>query len=292
MNCLLFQETNQQKGHLPMIGRILVALGAGPSSSSAIQQAIELARLHGAELTAVALFDLPRLSHVGRAPIGAAMAGVELRRYRLTTAEQSLDEAIAEFEAACLVAGLSHRVCREEGDPIDRLVALSRYHDVVVAGLHGLLEWGVIDEPPDELIELIGGGVRPIIAAAQVVRRIRRVMIAYSGSVESASTMKRFIQFRIWSDVHIKLVTFSDDADRGERLLADAAHYCRSHGYGPELEVIPGSPKHHLLEHAQAWHADLLVVGNSAQSLLRRRLFGETALHVVRHAELPLFLSQ
>ena len=168
MNCLLFQETNQQKGHLPMIGRILVALGAGPSSSSAIQQAIELARLHGAELTAVALFDLPRLSHVGRAPIGAAMAGVELRRYRLTTAEQSLDEAIAEFEAACLVAGLSHRVCREEGDPIDRLVALSRYHDVVVAGLHGLLEWGVIDEPPDELIHPARDGPdRPVLAVEE-----------------------------------------------------------------------------------------------------------------------------
>lgn len=275
-----------------MIGRILVALGAGPSSSSAIQQAIELARLHGAELTAVALFDLPRLSHVGPAPIGGGSAGAELRRFRLTTAEHSLEEAITEFESACVMAGLQHHVCREEGDPIDRLVALSRYYDLVVAGLHGLLEWGVIDEPPDELVELIGGGVRPIIAAAQDVRRIRRVMIAYSGSVESASTLKRFIQLRLWPDVHIKLVTFSDDADRGERLLADAAHYCRSHGYGPELEVVPGAPKHQLLDHAQAWHADLLVVGNSAQSLLRRRLFGETALHVVRHAELPLFLSQ
>lgn len=275
-----------------MIGRVLVALGGGPSSSAAIWQAIELVSLHGAQITATALLDLPRLTHVGPVPVGAGPAAVELRRFRVASVQRSLEEAIGEFEAACVGAGLKHRICREQGDPIERLVKLSRYHDIVVAGLHGLLEWGVIEEPPDELVALISEGVRPIIAAAENARAVHRVMIAYSGSVESASTMKRFVQLRLWPDVRIKLLTFGDDANRGTRLLADAADYCRSHGYETECEVVHASPKRHLLEQAHTWQADLMVIGNSAKNLLRRRLFGETALHVVRHAELPLFLSQ
>lgn len=275
-----------------MISRILVPLGGGPSFSPTIQQAVELARLHGAELTAAALFDAPRLWAVGPVPVGASLAAAQLREYRLETAEQSLDEAIAEFEATAAAVAVRHRLVRAEGDPIDRLVALSRYQDLVVAGLNGLFEWGVTDEPPDELAKLVREGVRPIVAINGQARPIRRVLIAYSGSIESAKTMKQFVQLRLWPDVHIKLMTFNEDVAAGKQLLADASAYCRSHGYEVEVEVSPFGPKLHLLEEAEAWQADLIVLGNSARNMLLRRLFGETALHVIRHSQLPLFLSQ
>ncbi|HVX14162.1 MAG TPA: universal stress protein [Pirellulales bacterium] len=275
-----------------MISRILVPLGGGTSLLPTIQQAIELARLHGAELTAAALFDAPRLWSVGPVPVGGTTSAIQLRQYRTRAAKQSLDEAVAEFETAAAVAGVPHHVVREEGDPIDRLVNLSRYHDVVVAGLDGLFEWELVDEPPDELVNLVRDGVRPLVAVNGHARSIHRVMIAYSGSVESARTMRQFIQLRLWSDVRIKLVTFNERVSDGERILADAAEYCRSHGYQPEIEVSPFAPRWHLLRYAQAWDADMLVLGNSARSLLLRRWFGETALEVIRHAELPLFLSQ
>jgi nucleotide-binding universal stress UspA family protein len=275
-----------------MISRILVPLGGGTSLLPTIQQAVELAQIHGAELTAAALFDAPRLWAVGPVPVGASAAAVQLRRYRMDTAGQSLDEAIAEFEAAARVASLRHRIIRQEGNPIDLLAALSRYQDIVVAGLNGLFDWGLVDEPPDELVKLVHEGVRPIVAVNGQARSIRRVLIAYSGSLESAKAMKQFVQLRLWPDVQIKLLTFNEQVAEGERLLADAAEYCRSHGYQPEVEVLPFAPRGHLLEHAAAWDADLLVLGNSAKNLLLRRWFGETALEVIRHAELPLFLSQ
>ena len=58
------------------------------------------------------------------------------------------------------------------------------------------------------------------------------------------------------------------------------SHYC------------PGSPKERLLPEAADWEADMIVIGNSARSLLSRKLFGETALHVIRNADRPLFLCQ
>ncbi len=35
-----------------------------------------------------------------------------------------------------------------------------------------------------------------------------------------------------------------------------------------------------------------MVVGNSAQTLILRRIFGETAFNVIRNTEQPLFLAQ
>jgi len=36
----------------------------------------------------------------------------------------------------------------------------------------------------------------------------------------------------------------------------------------------------------------LIVMGNSRRSFILRQLFGETLLHVMQNADLPLFLSE
>ena len=68
--------------------------------------------------------------------------------------------------------------------------------------------------------------------------------------------------------------------------------YFTAHDVAAEIEFIEGSPKSELLSQAEEWNADLIVVGNSAKSLLRRRVFGETALNVMHQSNVPLFLSQ
>ena len=37
---------------------------------------------------------------------------------------------------------------------------------------------------------------------------------------------------------------------------------------------------------------DMIVLGNSVRGYLMRKIFGETALHVIQHADRLLFLSQ
>ena len=59
-----------------------------------------------------------------------------------------------------------------------------------------------------------------------------------------------------------------------------------------ETESNPGDPKDFLLPMATLWQADMIVLGNSARNLLMKRLLGETALHIIRNADRPLFLCQ
>ncbi len=275
-----------------MIKRILVALSGTPYTRAAIQHALELARQHEAEVTGVTDIDLAKVANVGPVPMGAGAAAHDLMEHRLQVTQEQVEEAIGNFEAACAEAGLTGHVVRERGNPYDTLISVWRYYDLVVAGLRGLFEYGLLHEPDDVLLRLISRGVRPIVAVARSHRPVRRVLVAYNGSMESAKALKRFVQLRLWPGLTLKLACFDKPHEEAEQLLADAMEYCRAHGHEPEQEHVESSPRDGLLEHAAEWQADLIVMGSSSRARILQHLLGDTALHALRHAEIPLFLTQ
>lgn len=275
-----------------MIKTILVGLGDLPHSISATHYGVQLARTHDAELTAVTLVDVRRLESTGPVPIGGGQAAKELREYRLKLSQEVVEKAVEHFKQACSGADVPFRVVYEEGDPLERTISCARYHDLMICGLRGLFEHGVIDDPPRALVRMIEGGVRPLLAVTPEPRTIERVLIAYSGSPESAKTMRRFIQARLWPNLTLRIVTFNREDEEARQLLDRAANYCRAHGFQTEVESVPGSAKEQLVPYAAKWNADLIVMGSSARNFLIRNLVGETALQVVTTADRPLFLCQ
>ena len=112
-----------------------------------------------------------------------------------------IEEAVSLFESACSAEGIKFQIKHEEmEDPFSLMISLSRYHDIMIFGLRSIFEYGIsFEEPKDTLTRLISAGVRPIIAVSDKFRMIKRVLIAYDGSMESAKTMKRFVQLRLCS---------------------------------------------------------------------------------------------
>jgi len=275
-----------------MVRKILVGLGDKTHASSATQIAIELARQNQAELTGNCVLDVARMRRTGPVPIGAGNLAQELREQHLAEAKQIIDTMSRQFEQDCEHAAIPYRILQDEGDPFQSLIDLARYHDLIVCGSQHLFEHGVVDEPPAELARLVSAGVRPLLAVTEHPLRALRTLIAYSGSMESAKAMRRFIQMRLWPDTKIRIVTFKHRRGNEEQLLADAANYCAAHDYDVTIEYIPKPAKRNILPYAQQWDADLIVMGNSNKRLLLRRILGETMLHTVKHADRPLFLAQ
>jgi len=275
-----------------MIKRILVGLGGTPYTPFAIARAIELAQQHGAELTGVTVVDVGRLGRIGPVPLVTSASARELRDFRLKVAQEHVEEAAEQFVSACRKADVPHDVRQEEGNPFELMASCARYHDLMVFGLKSLFEHDVVHDPHDVLARLVADGVRPLLAISPDSRPVRRVLIAYSGSMESAKTMKWFVQLGLWPQAQLRIVTFEHHVDEAEQLVGDAADYCRKHGFEPEEAYVPGSPKHQLLPYAAQWGADLIVAGNSAKNLLLRRTLGETALNLITGADRPLFLAQ
>jgi nucleotide-binding universal stress UspA family protein len=273
-----------------MIKAILVGLSDERYSRSATAHAIQLARRHDALLTGVTLYDPDRLD-LGPVPLGAGESARALREHRDARIREVLQVAVAEFAQACQASQVPHEVIRETGNACESMISASRYHDVIICGLRHLFAHGVVEEPPVELVRMVEGGVRPLIAVAEEFREIQRVLIAYSGSTESAKTMKRFVQFRHWPDAALRIVSFDQDRSAAEERLARAQRYCQLHGFAAETEFVQDDAVDSLLPYARGWNADLIVMGNSARRLLIRRLFGETVLHVVANTDRPLFMS-
>jgi hypothetical protein len=154
-------------------------------------------------------------------------SGVVLTRERI-------EETISAFKSACVAEGIKCQVNQEEKEAsFDLMISLARYHDLMIFGLRSIFEYNVsivdlsIEEPKDTLARLITAGVRPIIAVSDTFRPVQKVLIAYSGSMESAKTMKRFVQMRVWPDAKLKIVTFQSSEDKARRLLHDASEVLR-----------------------------------------------------------------
>jgi nucleotide-binding universal stress UspA family protein len=277
-----------------MIKRILVGLGTSHTALSVTEHAVELATTFGAELLGLAVTDPLRLEWTGPRPIGVGVEAMtsQLRQQRFEKAQADIAVAEAKFADRCIAADVPHRVAERTGDPFEIAVDLVRYHDMCVFGLRGLFEHDVVPEPLDALERLVASGVRPILAVAEHYRPIRRVLVAYSGSLESAKTFKSFVQSGLFADAAVRVVHFGDDAATARRRLESVAGYFQAHGRTVDTDFTGGDPSSEIVPYARQWGADLIVAGNSAKNLLLRRLFGETALKLLRDSPLPLYLSQ
>ncbi len=277
-----------------MIKRILVGLGTSRTATSVTDHAIDIARSRAAELVGLAVTDPLRLDWTGPRPMGVGVdiAAADLRRQRHEKAAADIAAAGELFATRCRAAGVAHRVSAETGDPFEIAADLVRYHDMCVFGLRGLFEHDVVPEPRDALERLVSDGVRPILAVTEDYRPIRRVLVAYSGSLESAKTFKHFVHSGLYAEAPVRIVHFGDDAATATRRLEKAAGYFAAHGRSVETDHAAGDAAKELIPYAQAWQADLIVAGNSAKNLLLRRIFGETALQLLRESPLPLYLAQ
>ncbi len=280
------------KGMAAMLKRILVGLGGTDYTLAVVNQAVALAMAHDAAVTGVSVIDEERLTYVGAVPIGGGYYAHRLAKDRMKKAKQRVEWAVQVFTEACRASRVPHRLLREAGDPFSLMIDQARSHDLMIFGLRSLFDFDIVPDPHDALVRLVRAGVRPLLAVSKAFYLVKKVLIAYSGSMESAKAMKWFVQTRLWPEAQLRIVTFKRSRPEGEQLVRHAVDYCRSHGFDPEAAVVADSPKDHLLPYAAEWGADLTVVGNSAKNLLLRRVFGETALHAIRNSDRPLFLAQ
>ena len=274
------------------VKRILVGLGGTDYTPVAIRRAIELAQHHQAEVTGVTIMDESRLRDVGPVPVGSAHAARALREHRLEVSQQSVQEALELFQESCERQQIQFRVHQESGESFALMTNLARYHDLMIFGLRSIFDSGLGLDPQDTLARLVRAGVRPLIAVSREYRPIRRALLTYSGSPESAKTIKRFVQSRLWPDVELRLLTCARTTSDVTALLADMSAYCRAHGYEPETEASEESPNARILAAAQEWNSDLIVIGNGVRNLWLNRVLGSTALHVIQNADRPLYLAQ
>lgn len=274
-----------------MLTRVLLSLTGGAGADAAIRQAITVAKRHNADLTGLGVvhdedyFPNEPMSIGGMSYARAATASrAEEARQRVRAAAQRLEDMASAEDVRC-------RVIHDTRHHEEALSDHWRFHDVLISAHQGLFD-GATREPVGLLNKLVGLGIRPTIATAREHRVVERVLVAVSGSNVSAKMLKRLCQMRPWGTTPLSLVHVGKETPAAQDLINRSIDYVRGHGIPVEHSaIIRGPVAKTLLEVAAQWNADAIAMGDSNRPLVARRLFGDTALSVVRQADRPLFLT-
>ena len=75
-----------------------------------------------------------------------------------------------------------------------------------------------------------------------------------------------------------------ESAQQAKALVAKTANALRSAGISVTTDIVRGDPKTLIIENAEAWGADLIVLGSHGRRGLKRFLLGSVSETVMRHA--------
>jgi nucleotide-binding universal stress UspA family protein len=81
-----------------------------------------------------------------------------------------------------------------------------------------------------------------------------------------------------------------DQMKRAKDFAASTADSLCKSGYKAESRVIEREIRTGILDLAEAWHADLIVLGSHGEKGLRKFLLGSTAEFVARHAHCSVLI--
>jgi nucleotide-binding universal stress UspA family protein len=72
--------------------------------------------------------------------------------------------------------------------------------------------------------------------------------------------------------------------EQAKHLVAKAAEKLQGTKLNVSTELVEGDPKSQIIDSANEWHADLIVLGSHGRKGLNRFLMGSVSQDVVRHA--------
>jgi len=274
-----------------MLKRILVALDGSAFSKTSVDYACQIAKAQKAQLTGIAVIDLPDIEKsIGPVPLGATYYAERIEHRKVEEAKQQARAILKDFTQTCKQRRVQGRALAKEGQPFKVIIEESKYHDLVILGLKTFFRHGVMKEPGDTLEKLLKQGIKPALAVPEAYRPIQRILIAYDGSIQAAKAAQQFLQSELWKNRKVTLLNVNDDAAKGEALLRKLGEYFKSYGIASTKLCRSGDPAEGILNYAAESKADLLVIGAYGKESVLGFFFGSVTKKILHQAILPLFI--
>jgi nucleotide-binding universal stress UspA family protein len=269
---------------------ILLHLHGAEDESTVIERGVEMARRAEARVRGLTLLDTRRLMSTVSTCEAAICTNGEFRR--LDRVERQHGKMRARLSQACLSAGVDFDLRRVRGDPFELLPPESQFHDLVVTNCS--LPDAAEDDAgltPDELIDLLCRGVRPMLVLRGRQQPLSRVLLVYDGSPATGGAVRTFLQQNLLPDAECRLLAIGPDEDRARLALREMADCCRIRRRAIETGSLCGPLRRVLIPYALQWEADLIVLGVARGNPMLRRLLGEPARDVLRKTGCALYAT-
>lgn len=272
---------------------ILLHVDASPQTVRRMQFASALARAHGAALTALYATWPASIEYASTLALGAEVAPM-LLDYEAERRAQ----ARAQFDAAA--ARLSPRPLWTEsaGEPVHCLARQACCADLVVVGQRDPGSRFASDLPLDFVEAVTMASGRPVLVvpcdASAGEAPIRVVVVAWKATREATRAVTAALPLlRRATQVHVVTWQRGDDAADNTADTPDIIGWLRSHAVSAVMHRFAEKPEDvgaGMLAQAQAFDADLLVMGCYGHNRVREWILGGATRTVLETMTLPVLM--
>ena len=274
---------------------ILVFLDESKASGQSIDVAMQLAQVHGAHLTGLAVAVEQRVPAFVEVHIPEDLLAAQARE-PMAQAHGLAESFVAKVEAAGLSVDVRTERCLEPA--LARVIAThARYADLT------LLCQPNPEDPPiggmdlPETVALSSGRptlIIPYIGPPPTIGQ--HVMVAWDGGRESTRAIHDALPYLKKAASVIVLVVnpTTGDSGHGEQPGADIALHLARHGCKVEAQHIMSgdvSVGDMILSRLADQGVDLLVMGAYGHARMRELIFGGVTWHIMHHMTVPVLLS-
>jgi nucleotide-binding universal stress UspA family protein len=256
-----------------------------------IDNAVRFARKREANLTGlypIEIFDFPGY-------VQAQLPKEVLENYRKIYYEEA-QQAEAAFRDACTSAGIHWDWHRVEGERAQSVIENGRLSDLVMlAGGHDG-DGSATGESAGRIMLECGRPVLLLPAAPIAEDTGSRILLAWNGRREAVRAVHDALPLLEGAE-WVKIVLVNPDTgapDYGDLPGSELCRHLARHGVKAEAQEVRARGKSDgaaLLDLAKEEGANLVVMGAYGHARWRELVIGGVTEHVLRHAELPIFLS-
>ncbi len=276
-----------------MIKRILLPLEPSPYTAAATDYSVDFARRHQAEITGLAVLDVPGIEKSeGSVPIGGIYYAEQVIAHKQKDAQKRIEELLQRFADRCKKEGVAYRLAKEQGAPVRRIVELSLYYDLVIMGLRTNYQFETEEGVEKSVEDVLDQTITPVLAVPEAFKPIRQVTIAFDGSFPAARALQRFAHLAIIPDIDIVLIHSNDDRKAADRILSLSAEYLRAYSARSVETVWTTDKIARVIEAEYLDRSDMVVLGVHSRSSIVEFVVGSLTKKLINFGKVPLFLGQ
>ncbi|MBP7814910.1 MAG: universal stress protein [Phenylobacterium sp.] len=266
-----------------------------PTSDAAIDAAVDVAALLGAQITALALrLTIPVKSNmIAEHLIGLTDLAREEEARSLAAATHGLDRFKARAESRGVFRGVLLETT-QFANFAQHVAQRARARDLCIVPVGGALDGQ--NEVAETLIFHSGRPVLLMRREAKVNAKLAGgvAVLAWDGSVPAAQAMADALPIlRGMRQVRV-LTIVNEKASATAGLAQDAARHLQAHGVETVIDEVDAKGEfisRVLDSYLARTEADLMVMGAYGRSRLREVILGGATEHMLRRAQLPVLMS-
>ena len=248
---------------------VLVPISGTPMSWQALEQALIVAHRENARL-----YGLHIVQNEGLANSSDAQA------------------IKAKFEQRCQEMGVFGNLAVEVGEVVPTLSTRARWTDLVVANLAYPPARNDVARVSQGFQPLLRRSNRPVLATPGTTTNLNSALVAYNGTPKSNVGLFAAAYGAVRWGTKLRILTIQERGRSGENILANAKVYLEKLGINAQYQLAEGAVVATILEAAETYRNDLLIVGGYEYSMMLEPLLGGVIDELLRQSRLPMLICQ